>query len=114
MNRLAFRNLEVSPAAPVSEWPFEAVRTALERGGLQDWRRLATEIKNDPWGPTARTVEEILAHSRPYGVAPLVEEVISECRAAAERSERQHVAVEVARRPGQRGDIFQVDLAATG
>ena len=95
MSRLAFRNLEISPDSPVSEWPFEAVRTALERGSLQDWRRLAAEIKRDPWGPTARAVEQILAHTRPYGVAPLMETVIERAREEAERAEREEVAREV-------------------
>jgi hypothetical protein len=38
---LAFRNVDVSPTTPVSAWPLEAIQTALERGGLGDWRRLA-------------------------------------------------------------------------
>ena len=29
---LAFRNLTITPQAPVSQWPTEAVQTALERG----------------------------------------------------------------------------------
>lgn len=95
MSRLAFRNLEITPEAPVHEWPLEAVRTVLERGTLQDWRRLAAEVRRDPWGSTARTIEEILAHSRPYGVAPLMEGLIVECRDETERSEREQVAQEI-------------------
>lgn len=95
MSRLAFRNLEITPEAPVHEWPFEAVRTALERGTLQDWRHLAAEVRRDPWGPTARMIEEILSHSRPYGVAPLMEGLIDECRDQTERLEREQVAQEV-------------------
>ncbi len=41
---LAFRNLTITPDAPVSEWPTEAVHTALERGDLADWHRIVTEI----------------------------------------------------------------------
>lgn len=95
MSRLAFRNLEVTPDAPVREWPFEAVRTALERGSLQDWRRLAAEVKREPWGHIARTIEDILTHSRPYGVAPLMEGLIADSRNEAERSERQQVAEQI-------------------
>ena len=46
---LAFRNLTIAPDAPVSQWPTEAVQTALERGDLADWHRITTEIQADPW-----------------------------------------------------------------
>ena len=69
MSALAFRNVDASPEDPVSEWPQEAIQTALERGGLAHWRRLAAAIRAEPWGPVARRVEEVLAYSRPYGVA---------------------------------------------
>ncbi len=92
---LAFRNLTVDPDDPVATWPTEAVQTALERGDLEHWHRLAVEIDNEPWGPTARQVEEVLGHSRPYGVAELMETVISRARARAEQRERNEVAAEI-------------------
>ena len=97
MSSLVFRNVEVSPQDPVSEWPQEAIQTALERGGLADWRRLGIAIRKDPWGPVARRVEEALTYSRPYGVAKAMERVIAAAREAAEKSERQTVANEVER-----------------
>jgi DNA-binding transcriptional regulator YiaG len=92
---LAFRNVDASPDDPVSEWPQEAIQTALERGGLSHWRRLAAAIRADPWGPVARAVEEVLTYSRPYGVAPLMERVVARAREATEASEREAVAAEV-------------------
>jgi DNA-binding transcriptional regulator YiaG len=92
---LTFRNLTTDPASPVAEWPTEAVLTALERGGLADWRRLAAEIRREPWGRTARQVEEVLSHTRPYGVAEAMEEVVAQARARAEQAERAEVATEV-------------------
>lgn len=97
MSTLAFRNIDVSPADPVSGWPIEAIQTALERGGLSDWRRLATAVDDEPWGPVARRIEEVLAYSRPYGIAEAMERVIARARAKAERSERDQVAQEVNR-----------------
>ncbi len=73
---LAFRNLTIAPDAPISQWPTEAVQTALERRDLADWHRITTEIQADPWGETARQVEEVLSHSRPYGVAEAMETVL--------------------------------------
>jgi DNA-binding transcriptional regulator YiaG len=95
MSSLAFRNVDASPSDPVSAWPIEAIQTALERGGLSDWRRLATEIRSQPWGPVARRIEGVLEYSRPYGVAKTMELVIAFARNEAEEEERQAVADEV-------------------
>lgn len=97
MTALAFRNVEASPEDPVVEWPSEAIQTALERGGLSHWARLASAIRAQPWGPVARRVEEVLAYSRPYGVADAMERVVSRARERAEAEERNAVADEVDR-----------------
>lgn len=92
---LAFRNIDVDPDAPVTEWPTEGVLTALERGGLAHWRRLVVAIQEDPWGPVARRVEAAVAAVRPYGAAELLERAIARARTAAEERERDAVAVEI-------------------
>lgn len=94
---LTFRNLTITPDAPVAEWPTEAVQTALERGDLRDWQRIVAEFRRDPWGRIARQVEEILTHSRPYGVAELMETTLERARREAEAAERREVATEVER-----------------
>lgn len=88
MTELIFRNVDVSPDDPVEKWPLEAIQTALERGSLKHWRRLGAAIKAQPWGPVARDVESVLAYSRPYGVAKVMERVIDEARRNAESAER--------------------------
>lgn len=50
---LKFRNVSSSPEDPVETWPFEGILAAVERGTLPEWRRLASAIKADPWGPVA-------------------------------------------------------------
>jgi DNA-binding transcriptional regulator YiaG len=92
---LAFRNLTITPDAPVPEWPTEAVQAALERGDLADWHRIVAEIQADPWGKTARQVEEVLSHSRPYGVTEAMETVLSRIRERAEAAERATIAAEI-------------------
>ena len=92
---LAFRNLSITPDGPVSQWPTEAVQTALERGDLADWHRIVVEMQADPWGKTARQVEEVLSHSRPYGVAEAMETAVSRARERAEASERSAVAADI-------------------
>lgn len=95
MSPLAFRNLDAAPSDPVSNWPQEGVQTALERGGLADWRRLADAINAEPWGPVARRIEEVLTYSRPYGVSEAFQRAISQSRRAAESAEREAVASEI-------------------
>lgn len=92
---IVFRNLSTNPDDPVSTWPTEAILTALERGGIDEWRRIVDQIRRDPWGRTARQVEEVLGFSRPYGVADLMELEIEGARRDAESDERETVAQEV-------------------
>ncbi|MDN5930386.1 MAG: helix-turn-helix transcriptional regulator [Pseudonocardia sp.] len=93
---LAFRNIDVDPDDPVETWPTEGVLTALERGGLTHWRRLAAAVRADPWGPVARRVEEALSVTRPYGAAELMEDAIAAARSRTEERERAEVAAEIA------------------
>jgi len=92
---LAFRNLTTSPDEPVAGWPTEAVQAALERGDLADWHKIAAEVRSDPWGRTARQVEEVLSHSRPYGIAEAMESVLSRARERTAAAERADVAAEI-------------------
>jgi len=107
---VSFRNVSVRPADPVAEWPTEAVRAALERGGLPEWRRIADEIAKEPWGRTARQVEEVLRHARPYGVADLFEAAIESTRELAEANERKAVATEL-RALVNRSGLTQAEFA---
>lgn len=97
MMSLTFRNIDVSPEDPVEVWPTEAVLTALERGSLGHWRRLAAAIDEDPWGLVARRVEEALEVSQPFGVGVVMAEVLAAARSRAERAERTAVAAEITR-----------------
>lgn len=92
---LLFRNIDFDPSAELDTWPTEAFATALERGSLTHWSRIATAIQGDPWGPVARTVEDVLACSRPFGVAVGMERLIANARARREVAEKQAVAAEL-------------------
>jgi DNA-binding transcriptional regulator YiaG len=94
---LKFRNLNVSPDDPVETWPFEGILTAIERGTLPDWRRLAATIRADPWGPVARQVIEAIEMTHPYGTAELLHGVIARAQHEAAESERKEVATEIGR-----------------
>ncbi len=91
-SRLRFRNVDVDPDEPVAGWPHEAIHTALERGTLADWRRIAAEIRRSPWGPVARTVEGIVAWGELYGVDPLMAAVMERARAEVTMAGRRRFA----------------------
>lgn len=77
---------------PVEFWPTAAIRAALETDDLAVWQRIVAAIKRDPFGRTARQVEEVLETARPYGVSKALSEVLSRTREHMEANERAEVA----------------------
>ena len=61
---------------PVEFWPTAAIRAALENDDLSVWQRIVVAIKRDPYGRTARQVEEVLETAKPYGVSRAMSEVL--------------------------------------
>ncbi len=92
---LLFRSVDVPAGAPLSQWPYEAIVTVIERGTVGDWVQITAEIDRDPWGEVARQVEEFLSYERPWGVAPLLERAIVRARREAEERERAAVITNV-------------------
>jgi hypothetical protein len=76
----------------VEFWSTAAIRAALEGGDIATWKQIALAIKRDPYGRTARQVEEILENSRPYGISKALAEVVDRARAHLEANERAEVA----------------------
>jgi DNA-binding transcriptional regulator YiaG len=108
---LAFRNLSITPDAPVPEWPTEAVQAALERGDLAAWHRIVVAIQADPWGKTARQLEEVLSHSHPYGVKEAMQTALSRARQRVEANERAAVTTEI-RDAVERSELSQAEFAS--
>lgn len=80
---------------PVEFWPTAAIRSALESGDISVWKRIVAALKRDPFGRTARQVEEVLTGSRPHGIAKALSEVLARARAHLEAGERTEVASHV-------------------
>lgn len=55
-----FRNVVTSPDDPMDEWPHEVIRAAIEYGMLSDWSVIVRELRRNPHGDFAQTVEETL------------------------------------------------------
>lgn len=92
---LNFRNVDADPADPVGTWPYEALVTAVERGGLEDWHRIAAVMHDQPWGSVARRVETYLSYEQPPGLAWLLAETLRRARSHRQAHERERVAQQV-------------------
>lgn len=77
---------------PVEFWPTSAIRSALQGGDIATWKRIAGALKRDPYGRTARQVEEVLGGTRPYGIAKALWEVLERARTHLDANERAEVA----------------------
>lgn len=77
---------------PVEHWPTTAIRTALETGDISVWQRIVVAIKRDPYGRTARQVEEVLETSPPQGITNALSEVLVRSRHHLEAAERAEAA----------------------
>lgn len=74
------RHVDFDHQAPVESWPAEAVEALLDRGGLDEWHLLATEIRRSPWGRVARIVEQIIGWNDHGSVDVLMGSVLEGAR----------------------------------
>jgi len=81
-----------APDQPVEFWSTSAIRAALQGGDIDTWKRIAAALKRDPYGRTARQVEEVLEGTRPYGISKALWEVLERARTHLEANEREEVA----------------------
>lgn len=77
---------------PVEFWPTATIRAALQSGDITVWQRIVVAIKRDPYGRTARQVEEVLEAAAPYGVSKALIEVLMRARSHLEANERTEAA----------------------
>jgi hypothetical protein len=80
---------------PVEFWPTAAIRTAVETGDLAVWQRIVVALKRDPYGRTARQVEEVLATASSPGITRALAEVLARSREHLEANERAEVGRQV-------------------
>ncbi|MBS9533259.1 XRE family transcriptional regulator [Mycobacterium sp. M1] len=77
---------------PVEFWSTSAIRSALQSGNIATWQQIVVALKRDPYGRTARQVEEVLEGTGPYGISKALSEVLTRTRAHLEANERAEVA----------------------
>lgn len=77
---------------PVEFWSTESIRSALQTGDIAVWQRIVIAVKRDPYGRTARQVEEVLETAAPYGISQALAEVLTRARNHMEANERAEAA----------------------
>ncbi len=77
---------------PVEYWPTTAIRSALEAGDITVWQKIVVAIKRDPFGRTARQVEEVLDDAPSQGITNALAEVLYRSRQHLEATERAEAA----------------------
>lgn len=92
-----FRSVDFDQSRPIDEWPAEAIEAVMDRGSLSDWRELADAIRDNPWGPAARTVESVITWGEHYGVDAVMERVIRHARVQIDLQGRQRYARQIRR-----------------
>ncbi|NYE00686.1 hypothetical protein BJY21_001870 [Kineosphaera limosa] len=113
---MAFRNVDADPSDPVGTWPYEGLVSAMERGSIRDWRRIAAELRAHPWGRTARHLEEHLTYADPPGSGPLLSRALESARREQEAQERAEVASridELVRASGLRAAEFAARIGTS-
>lgn len=91
MSSLRFRNLDIDPSAPVAQWGVEGLLAAIDRGSLPDWRRIASAINTDPWGPLASDLNAAIDVAEDRGVTVTLRRAIARARQRAENRAREEV-----------------------
>ncbi|WP_300345243.1 helix-turn-helix transcriptional regulator [Nesterenkonia sp.] len=79
---MKFRNLTVSPEDPVDQWGVEGILTAIDRGGLEHWQRIASAVRKEPYGEAAADLEEALELAEDSGVVALLSRSLQDARAS--------------------------------
>jgi DNA-binding transcriptional regulator YiaG len=87
--------LSAYESKPVEFWPTAAIRLAVETGDLTVWQRIVVALKRDPYGRTARQVEEVLEKDSAHGISKALAEVLARSRAHLEANELAEVARQV-------------------
>lgn len=92
---LKFRNLNVSPQDPVEHWGFEGLLAAVERGDINDWRRIAQALLEDPRGKVAAELEDVAEAAENPAIPSLLQRILRQARKDSEAEERRTVAREL-------------------
>jgi hypothetical protein len=87
--------LSAYDSKPVEFWPTAAIRLAVQSGDLTIWQRIVLALRRDPYGRTARQIEEVVETTSSPGITKALIEVLARSRTQLEADERAEVARQI-------------------
>lgn len=102
---LRFRHLAVSPDDPVDRWGVEGIATAIDRGSLQHWCRIAGAVRRDPHGSVAADLIEALEIAGSPGVTATLRRVLARACGGEGHEVAQRVRAAIRRSELTAGDF---------
>lgn len=108
---LAFRNINATPADAVGHWGVEGLATAMERGDVSHWRRIAAELSRRPHGEFAREVEEAIEVTGSESVSELFRSLLLDLRMSHAADDKAEVAARL-HKFLEKSDLPRKDFAA--
>jgi hypothetical protein len=88
-------SLSAYDSKPVEFWPTAAIRLAVQSGDLTIWQRIVLALRRDPYGRTARQIEEVVETTSSPGITKALTEVLARSRTQLEAGERAEVARQI-------------------
>jgi DNA-binding transcriptional regulator YiaG len=92
---VSFRNIDFDQETPIDLWPPQAIEIVIDRGSIGDWRALAAAIRANPWGPAARTAENVIGWDEHYGIDRALSSVLRHAREDIAREGRERYAQQI-------------------
>ncbi|TDZ44201.1 helix-turn-helix domain-containing protein [Mycobacteroides franklinii] len=80
---------------PVTHWTTHEILDALQSGDLSDWQAIVHALKRDPFGRTARQIEEVVGADELYGISTALQEILTRARDDLAEAERREAANEI-------------------
>ncbi|CAN5791029.1 MAG: helix-turn-helix domain-containing protein [Euzebyaceae bacterium] len=75
------RHLDYGPDACVPDVGAAGLQAILDSRDVTAWRPILRHVRDDPWGPVARRVEQVVEHLESYGTAAALRAWVARCRA---------------------------------
>lgn len=84
----ALRHLDYGPGHAVTDMGAAGVQAILDSQDVDGWQPLLRAVRDNPWGPVADRIEQVIDHLDSYGTAAAMRAWLSRCRAALEQPAR--------------------------
>lgn len=75
------RHVDYGPEATAADLGAAGLQAVLDTQDVEAWRPILRHLRDDPWGPVARRVEQVVDHLESHGTAAALRAWLHRCRA---------------------------------